>query len=112
MGYRGSVVPRDVVPWGRAGRAGAEADEAKDLLVAHLTVLEDGVEGEIETSRATVIAAIDALRAAEINALIAALPAEAKASNLYRQLIEAKRLKDYERAKELLARLQEAGETE
>lgn len=95
-----------------AEAAGAEADEAKDLLVAHLTVLEDGAEAEIETSRATVKAAIDTLRAAEINALIAALPAGAKASDLYRQLIEAKRLKDYERAKELLARLQEAGETE
>ncbi len=91
-----------------AEAAGAEAQEGKDLLADHLTILEDGAEVEIEASRAKVRAVIDVLRAAEINALIGGLPAEAKASDLYAQLIEAKRLKDYRGAKELLARLQEA----
>jgi len=85
--------------------AGAEAQEGKDLLADHLTILEGGAEAEIEASRAEVRAVIDALRSAEINALIAALPAEAKASDLYPQLIEAKRLKDYKAARELLAQL-------
>jgi hypothetical protein len=90
-----------------AEAAGADATEGNDRMDAHLAVLKDGPEAEIEASRVEVRMTIDALRAAEINALIAALPAEARDSDLYERLVNAKRLKDYAVARGYLARLRE-----
>lgn len=90
-----------------AEAAGVDCSRARDVLGEHLAALETGAAARIEQSREDVRAAIDELRAAELNARIEQLPDEARETEAFERLIDAKRLKDYAAAKEILSEIDE-----
>ena len=89
-----------------ARAAGADVRFAEDLFAQHIESFKAGKSAGVRASRPKMRAAVDRLRADEINALIEKLPKEAQKLRSWKGLTEAKRLKDYPRAKRLIERLQ------
>ncbi|MGC9320128.1 MAG: hypothetical protein ACP5KN_19000 [Armatimonadota bacterium] len=84
-----------------------DCTRASEELEEHLATLEADAGARIEQSREALRAVIDELRAAELNARIEQLPDQARETEAFERLIDAKRLKDYAAAKEILSEIDE-----